>query len=218
MSFPRAFFAAVIIALVAPLRADPQPVNAADLARYDQGFAAVQASTHTFRADITQTLHLQGLARPIISAGTLDFADPDKLLIRFSQPAGEWMLINGAQVAIQKQGKPLERRDLTTEGRASSHAASLLDFFHANPSRWHHDFDVSMARNGSLLIVHLKPWMTPTATSQGVQEITTTLQLPGYNILGMTVTINAGNSVDYQFTHGSRNAALDPTLFKIPTP
>ena len=195
-----------------------QTASASDVAEFDKGFAAVQESTRTFRADITQTLHLQGLDRPITSVGTLDYESPDKLLIRFSRPAGEWMLVNGSQVAIQKQGKPLERRDLSVEGRSASHAASLLDFFHADPARWHRDFDVSMARNGDRLIVRLKPWMTPTATAQGVQEIVTTLQLPGYDILEMEVTINAGNSVDYQFAHSQRNVALDPALFKIPAP
>jgi outer membrane lipoprotein-sorting protein len=195
-----------------------QAASASDVAEFDKGFAAVQAATRTFQADITQTLHLQGLDRPITSVGTLYYASPDKLLIRFSQPAGEWMLVNGSQLAIQKQGKPLERRDLSVEGRSASHAASLLDFFHADPARWHHDYDVSMTRNGGVLYVHLKPWMTPTATAQGVEEIVTTLQLPGYDIREMNVTINAGNSVDYQFTHGMRNTALDPSLFTIPAP
>jgi outer membrane lipoprotein-sorting protein len=216
MTLPALFCAALVAMGNGPH--PTQAASASDVAEFDRGFAAVQEATRTFRADITQTLHLQGIDRPIVSVGMLYYEDPDKLLIRFSQPAGEWMLVNGSQVAIQKQGKPLERRDLTTEGRASSHAASLLDFFHANPARWHHDFDVSMTRDGGLLIVHLKPWMTPTAAAQGVQEIVTTLQLPGYDILNMTVTITSGNSVDYQFTHGTRNAALDPALFKIHEP
>jgi outer membrane lipoprotein-sorting protein len=216
MTLPALFCAAFIATGSGPHL--NQAASATDIAKFDKGFAAVQESTRTFRADITQTLHLQGLTKPITSTGTLYYASPDRLLIRFSQPAGEWMLVNGSQVAIQKQGKPLERRDLTTEGRASSHAASLLDFFHADPARWHHDFDVSMTRDGGRLFVHLKPWLTPTATAQGVEQITTTLQLPAYDILEMAVTINAGNSVDYQFTHGARNVAIDPVLFKIPAP
>lgn len=208
--------ACVCLALAAPMHATP--VSDADLARYDSGFAAVQRSTHTFKADITQTLRLQGLAHPLESVGTLSYADPDKLLIRFSKPAGEWMLVNGSQTAIQKTGKPLERHDLTAQGRSASHTASLLDFFHADPARWHKDFDVSMTRDGDTLSVHLKPWMTPTATSQGVQEIVTKLLLPKYDILEMTITLNGANSVDYQFAHGERNAAIDPALFKVPTP
>ncbi len=206
------------LALAAPLRAESLPVSAAELSQYDAGFAAVQQSTRTFRADITQTLHLQGLAQPLASTGTLYYADPDKLLIRFSKPAGEWMLVNGAAAAIQKTGRPLERHDLTGQGRNASHAANLLDFFHADPARWHKDFAVSMTRDGQALTVHLKPWMTPTATSQGVQEIVTKLQLPKYDLLEMTVLINGSNSIDYQFFHGERNASIDPSFFKVPTP
>jgi outer membrane lipoprotein-sorting protein len=205
-----------LLASLAPLRAEPAPVSAAELARYDAGFAAAQEGMRTFRADFTQTLHLQGLARPVTSAGTLYYANPDKLYLHFTQPAGEWMLVNGSQSAIQKQGKPLERHDLNAQGRAASHAASLLDFFHADPTRWHKDFDVSMTREGDMLIVHLKPWMTPTASSQGVEEVETRLQLPAYGIVEMKVMINGANSVDYQFTHGGRNVAIDPALFKIP--
>jgi outer membrane lipoprotein-sorting protein len=216
MRFFGLFAPALLVAFVAQLHADPQTVSTADLARYDQAFSAVQQATRTFHADVTQTLHLQGLARPIVSTGTLDYASPDKLLIRFTQPAGEWMLVNGSVALIQKKGEPLDRRDLSAQGRSASHAASLLDFFHADPARWHHDFDVSMTRDGDRLLVHLKPWMTPTSSSQGVDQIVTTLQLPAYAIVEMNIAIHGANSIDYQFAHGIRNATLDPVLFQVP--
>ncbi len=214
----RALFCVALALVPAALRAEPAPVLAAEMARDDAGFAQVQQQTRTFRAEVMQTLHLQGLVKPVTSAGTLYYASPDKLLIRFTQPAGEWMLVNGAQALVQKAGRPLERHDLNAQGRAASHAASLLDFFHADPARWHHDFDVTMTRDGDRLFVHLKPWMTPTASAQGVQEIVTTLQLPAYAIVEMAITINAGNSIDYQFAHGERNVSLDPKLFEVPAP
>jgi outer membrane lipoprotein-sorting protein len=178
----------------------------------------VQESTRTFRADLKQTLHLQGIAQPIASLGTLAYASPDRLLIRFSQPAGEWMLVDGTQVAIQKQGKPLERHDLSAQGKAGSHAANLLDFFKSDPARWHRDFNVSMTREGDHLFVQLTPWMTPTSSSQGVEQIVTTLQLPGYDLLGIGIAINAENRIDYQFSNGRRNVAIEPALFKFPPP
>jgi outer membrane lipoprotein-sorting protein len=214
--FPLAL--ALLLASLFPLRADPQAVSAAELARHDEAFSAVQRDTRTFHANVTQTLHLQGLARPIASTGTLDYISPDKLLIRFTQPPGEWMLVNGSVAVVKKTGKPLDRHDLSAQGRSASHAASLLDFFHADPARWHRDFDVMMTRDGDRLFVHLKPWMTPTATTQGVEQIVTTLQLPAYAIVEMNVTIGGANSIDYQFTHGERNAAIDPELFQVPAP
>ena len=218
MALRPALLRLALVALALPLRAEPQSVSAADLARHDAGFAAVQHGTRTFHADVTQTLHLQGLSQPLASMGTLDYADPDRLLIRFSKPAGEWMLVNGSQTAIQKAGKPLETHDLSAQDRSASHAASLLDFFHADPVRWHKDFDVSMTRDGDALTVHLKPWMTPTASSQGVEEVRTTLRLPHYDIVEMVVQFNGNNSVDYVFAHGLRNVAIDPSLFKVPKP
>jgi outer membrane lipoprotein-sorting protein len=212
------FLSLVLAVLTAPppLHAVPQPVSPAEMAKYDQGFAAVQNGTRSFRADLRQTLHLEGIAHPITSTGTLSYASPDRLLIRFSQPAGEWMLVNGTQVAIQKQGKPLERRDLSDQGKAASHEANLLDVFHSDPSRWHRDFDVTMTRNGDRLFVQLKPWMTPTSTSQGVEQIVTTLRLPGYDLLGIEITINGQNRIDYDFINGQRNAPLAPALFQLP--
>ena len=196
----------------------PTPLPDSEVAKYDAGFAAIQKTSHTYQAFIAQKLKLQGLAKPVTSMGNLYYVSPDKLLIRFIQPPGEWMLVNGSQSAIQKTGKPLETHDLSAQGPNASHATNLLDFFHADPTRWHKDFDVTMYRSGDELYVHLKPWMTPGSTSQGVQEVMTTLKLPAYDLVGMRVQFNGANYVEYRFFNGQRNAALDPALFTIPTP
>jgi outer membrane lipoprotein-sorting protein len=195
---------------------DAAPVSPAEMASYDHGFAAVQATTRSFHADLRQTLHLQGLTQPIVSLGTIDYQSPDRLLLRFSQPAGEWMLVNGSQAAIKKQGRPVERRDLAA-GKTSVHAASLLDFFHSDPAHWHREFDVTMTRDGDLLDVSLRPYLTPTAPSQGVAHVVTTLRLPGYDFVGIEVDFGGGNKMDYAFDHGQRNAPIDPGLFQIPS-
>ena len=185
---------------------------------FEKGFSAIQQGTKTFQAQLRQTLTLQGVSKPIVSLGTLYYESPDRLLIRFSQPAGEWMLVNGSQMALQKQGQPLQRRDLSAQasGKVPSHAASLLDFFHSGSSRWHQDFAVTMTRDGDLVFVHLKPYLTPTAPSQGVDHIVTTLKLPNYDLVEMEISFNAANGIDYQFQSGRRNMPLDPTLFRMP--
>jgi outer membrane lipoprotein-sorting protein len=210
---------ALALGLIAalPARAVPVPVSPAEMASYENGFTAVQQNSKTFRSDLRQTLHLQGVAAPIVSLGTIYYESPDRLLIRFSQPAGEWMLVNGSQVLIQKRGQPLEHRDASAQGKTSSHAASLLDFFHNDASHWHRDFDVTMTRDGNLLFVNLKPYLTPTAPSQGVDHVVTTLRLPNYDLIGMEVAISADNRIQYDFLNGQRNVPLDPALFKIPT-
>ncbi len=208
--------ALVILGLRGIAVGEPVPVSPSDLAKCEKGFGALQQSTRTFSADIVQTLFLQGLAQPIVSRGALFYAAPDRLLIRFSQPAGEWMLVHGAQSAVKKQGKPLELRDLSSSNSKSSHAANLLDFFRSGPDHWHRDFDVSMTQEGDQVLVHLKPWMTPTTTFQGVESIITTLQLPSYELVSMEITLSGSNRVSYEFSHPRRNLDLAPSLFDLP--
>jgi hypothetical protein len=73
-----------------------------------------------------------------------------------------------------------------------------------------------MTREGDRLQVHLKPWMTPTSTFQGVESIVTTLQLPSYELVAMDIVMNGANSVRYDFSDVKRNVPLDATLFALP--
>ena len=206
--------AAVLIALGHFAKAEE--ISPADLALHEKGFGALQVGTRTFTADIVQILTLQGIAKPVVSKGVLSYASPDHLLIRFSQPAGEWMIVDGTRVAVQKQGKSIDVRETSGQGKSGSHAVSLLDFFNSGPERWHQSFDVSMTREGDRLLVHLKPWMTPTSTFQGVKSITTALQLPGYELLAMEIAMSGSNQIRYEFSNVRRNTKFDPALFAIP--
>jgi hypothetical protein len=195
-------------------QAAPVPLPAAEVARQDQAFAAAQAGTRSFRAELRQTLTLEGLDQPVVSMGELSYLAPDRLSIKFSQPAGEWMRIEGKQFTLQKKGQPLQHRDLAASGNAN--AATLLDFFGGDPRRWHRDFDVAMARDGDRLLVTLVPWRVPTAQRQGVDRIVTTLRLPGYDVEKIEVTIHGANRLEFAFTRGQRNAKIDPALFTAP--
>lgn len=193
------------------------PVSDSEMARYESGFSSLQKSTHTFQAALRQTLSLHGSAQPIISTGTLFYQNPDRLLLRFSQPAGEWLLVNGARLAIQKRGHPVQIEDSSTVGVRHSHTASLLDFFSSGAERWHKDFDVTMTREGNHLLVQLKPWQTPTSTSQGLDRVITTLQLPGYEVAEIEVTVNGDNKIAYQFSNVKRNVPMAADLFAVPS-
>ena len=206
----------LILTLSSIVSIQATPVSENEMARHEKGFGALQESTHTFQADLRQSLMLEGMAKPIVSTGTLFYQTPDRLLLRFSKPAGEWLIINGNQMGVQKRGKPLDLQEVSSQGRRS-HAASLLDFFSSGASRWHKDFDVSMTREGDRLSVQLKPWQTPTSTSQGVELIVTTLQLPSYDVLEITVTINGKNKISYQFSNTQRNVEMSPSLFTLPS-
>ena len=193
--------------------ADPAPPSAPETAVYEKGFAAAQAATHTFRAELRQTLTLQGLDQPVVSTGELFYAAPDKLLIRFSDPAGEWMRISGGELEMKKTGQPPVRRDLTQGG---SNAATLLDFFGGDAARWDRDFQVTMSREDDRLRVELVPWRVPGSKRQGVDRIVTVLRLPDYEVISIDVAMNAENRMSFEFSDGRRNAAVDPQLFRTP--
>ncbi len=126
------------------------------------------------------------------------------------------MIVNGTRRAIQKRNQSLQVEDSAAPGVRRSHAASLLDFFSSGAERWHKDFDVTMTREGDRLFVHLKPWQTPTSTSQGVDHIVTTLQLPGYEVVEIQVVVEGNNQISYQFAHIKRNVPMADDLFVIP--
>jgi len=195
--------------------AAPAPLSAAETATYEKGFAAAQAATHTFRAMLRQTLTLQGLDQPVVSTGELFYAAPGRLLIRFSDPAGEWMRIADGELEMKKTGQPPVRRDLAQGG---SNAATLLDFFGGDAARWDRDFQVTMSRdeNNDRLRVELVPWRVPGAKRQGVDRIVTTLRLPDYEVISIEVAMNAENRIGFEFSDGRRNAAIDPQIFKTP--
>jgi len=189
------------------------PLSPAETAGYEKGFAAAQGATHTFRAKLRQTLTLQGIDQPVVSTGELFYAAPDRLLIRFSDPAGEWMRIAGGQLFMKKAGQPPVQRDLNQGG---SDASTLLDFFGGDASRWDRDFQVTMTRDGDRLRVELVPWRVPNSKRQGVDRIVTALRLPGYEVLSIGVELNAENRIDFDFSDGRKNVPIDPHLFQTP--
>lgn len=191
-------------------------VSPSEKARYESGFSSLQQSTRTFQANLRQTLSLQGISKPIVSTGMLFYQTPDRLLLRFSEPEAERLIVNGTRTAMQKRGRPLQIEDSSTSSVRRSHAANLLDFFSSSAERWNKDFNVSMTRDGNRLLVHLKPWQTPTSTSQGVDEVITTLQLPSYEVLKIEVSVSGNNKVSYEFSNIQRNVPMKADLFGIP--
>ncbi len=212
--------ASLSLVLLSTAPAPLAPLAPDEAARAEHGFDASQHALHTFQADIVQTLVMQGLDRPIVSRGRLFYQAPDKFLLRFTDPAGEWILSDGKTLSIQKKGQPLLRRDLNPgldAAKSGPGAASLFDFFHSDSARWHRDFDVKLARDGGVLEVSLTPWRTPGAARQGFDGVVTRLQLPDYAPLSITV-LAGDNRIGYASSHPRRNGPVDPSLFTPPAP
>ena len=202
----------LILSLFPKLTAAPL-LSEAETAEQEKGFDAAQHATTSFQAEIQQSLTLQGIDHPIISKGELFYLAPDRLLIRFSDPAGEWMRIAGKELEIKKAGQPVVRRDLTQGG---SNATTLLDFFSSDSTRWHRDFNVSMRSSGNSLFVSLASQHKAGSSGPGMFDILTSLELPDYLVRSIHVSLKDGNNLDFGFHRARRNLAIDPSLFHTP--
>lgn len=202
--------AALALLLAGPARAEPVALSPAEQAREEKAFGALQRSTKTFQADLRQAVLVRPLFSTLVSTGTIGYQAPDKLEVRFAQPAGQSLRIEDGTVTLTELGKP--RRRIPLDSSSGQNAASLLDFFRTDGARWRRDFRVAMARDGDREMVTLTP--LPGSPKAGhVEQIVTTLHLPDHEVTAMRISVNPFIRVDYQFTHNRRNGPLDAVLF-----
>ncbi len=189
--------------------AEPVPLTPAQQAREEKAFGALQRGTQTFQADLRQAVLVRPIFQTLVSVGTIGYRAPDKLEVRFSQPAGQSLRIDDGIVTLTQPGKP--PRHIPLDSSNGQNAASLLDFFRTDGARWRRDFTVAMARDGEQLFVTLTP--LPGSPKAGhVEQIVTTLRLPDHEVTAMRISVNPFIRVDYQFTRNRRNVPLDPDL------
>jgi hypothetical protein len=189
--------------------AEPVPLSPSEQAREERAFGAVQKATRTFQADIRQAVLIRPLFHTIISVGTIAYQAPDRLTVRFSQPAGQFLRIDKGTVTLAKPGESPRRVSL--DSPSGLNASALLDFFRIGGADWGRDFTVSMTRDGNLLFVSLVP--LPGSPKEGhAEEIVTTLHLPDHEVKAMRISVNPFVRIDYQFSHNRRNGSLDPAL------
>jgi outer membrane lipoprotein carrier protein len=188
------------------------PVSEDEQKDYSIRFEKRQRQTRTLEADLTQTLRLSGIKEPIKSEGHLFYKAPHFLLIRFSKPEGEFVLIRGREVFVKKSGKNLVHRKLSEHSSLrETNILGLLAIFQ-NVSEFDKDFNVAMERTKNRLFVTL----TPKDTSGDRPVILNTLTLPELNIRAIRVTFGQSNNILYEFSNQKRNEEMDSKLFEPP--
>ncbi len=182
---------------------------------YSDAFVRQQKQTKTFQADLKQTLRLRGLKRPVESEGRLSYRAPDSLLIKFTQPAGEYLLIKGDDVYLKKANRPLTHRT-STPGRTGpgQEMRFLLSLFQNGVAEFANEFNVQMSRTDGQLLVSLLPKKPdPRFPMSAIENV---MELPSLEIRATKVNFDADNSVSYEFLNPRRNEPLDATLFEPP--
>ncbi|MGH8732071.1 MAG: LolA family protein, partial [Burkholderiales bacterium] len=96
-------------------------------------FQTHQRETLTWSARIVQTLTLPGLREPVVSTGTLAYRAPEQLRLDYTKPAGEFVLILGDRLFIQKTGARLAEKSLR-EDSVGKPFLSLLGLLRGQPT------------------------------------------------------------------------------------
>jgi outer membrane lipoprotein-sorting protein len=191
------------------------PLNDAERKPYIDAFVRKQQETQTYEATLKQTLRLRGLKQPVESEGRVYYKAPGALLMSFSKPAGDYLIVTGADIYLKKANRPLLRRK-TVAGhvRPDQNAQLLLSLFQGGALDWGALFDIDMARDDDQLIVTMHP-KQPDAAARRV-SIDSIIVLPSNELRSIQVSFGEENSLTYEFSDPKRNRPLDDKLFVAP--
>jgi len=215
----RRFIAAALASgiLLAVPRGVPalSPLTDAERQPYIDAFVAKQQNTHTYQAELHQTLQLSGMKKPIESEAHVYYKAPDSMRLSFTSPAGEYLIITGDDVYLKKNNRPLvHRKNTAQKGRPAEDARMLLSLFQGGAKDWGALFAFEMARDGDRLVVTLHPrGDDPRARNVTIEN---TITLPAYGLQSIRINFGQDNAMTYDFTNALRNAPIDDTTFVPP--
>ena len=182
---------------------------------YIDAFVANQRQTQTYEADMHQTLRLRGLKQPIESEARIFYKAPGALLMSFTKPAGEYVIVTGDDVYLKKANRPLSHRKIVAQkARPDQNAQLLLSLFQGDALDWGALFDIDMARDENRLIVTLRPKQADAKARQ--VRIENVIALPSNNLRSIQISFGEENSLTYEFSDAKRNLPLDDKLFVAP--
>jgi outer membrane lipoprotein-sorting protein len=182
---------------------------------YIDVFVAKQKTTETYQARMRQTLRLRGLKHPVVSEARVFYKAPASLLMAYTKPAGDYLIVTGEDVYVKKANRPLtHRKNPTQRAHPAENAQMLLSLFQGGAKDWSELFNFEMARDDDRLIVTMHPKETD-ARSRDVL-IENVIALPPYEIRSITISFGEQNSMTYEFSDAIRNESLDDKLFVPP--
>jgi outer membrane lipoprotein-sorting protein len=183
-----------------------------EMARFNARFEAKQSATTTFRAELLQFLKLSGLRDPVLSRGEILYRAPDQLLLRYTQPAGESILLHGNEVYVVKPPAPSRHVHLEP-GKPGSEMLYFLGLFQDGGRKIREDWNFSASSESATTTVSLKP-RSPLAE---VLEIISQVRTRDLEIRSIQVRLPRNTTMTYEFQNIQRNIDLPATLFQPPS-
>jgi outer membrane lipoprotein carrier protein len=189
------------------------PLSTGDAAAVQKKFRETQQATKTFRAEFTSELKLEKLNRIVSSKGVLYFQAPDRVRMEYAQPAGEWVVLSGRQLAVKKSNRSVQVFDLKERPRAQQAIQSLLAIVGRGTESWDTTHAVEMfAENGKTRVL-LVPKSREDARQPEKIEVLLRADL---SLEQIQVRFPGDNGMLYRLGVPVRNQPVDAGLFVIP--
>ncbi|MGH8701299.1 MAG: LolA family protein [Burkholderiales bacterium] len=203
----------IVIPLLAVTTTLAAPLSAEGASALRAQFQARQRDTLTWSARFMQTLTVPGLRDPVVSTGMLAYHAPEQLRLDFTKPAGEFVLVLGDRLFIQKSGiRPAEKS--LREDSVGKPFLSLLGLLSGQPAEEGGAYALEATReNGRYAVVLTRK---PGAPSRLPAHITNTIAADTLDVREVVVELPNGGTLSYRFDDITRNRPLDATRFAEP--
>lgn len=185
------------------------------------GWFASQTNLQTWSADFTQTRALKTLTRPLLAAGHISFAVPNKFRWELGQPAKTIALRHGDEMfVIYPLLKRAERYPMGE--KAPGEWRDMLSLLDAGFPRDRAAFDarfrlLSLTETNSSWLLALQP--TSAIARKMMKEIRVGLAMKDFSLTSNEMIFADGSSMRNDYTNAVLNPPLEAGLFRwIPEP
>ena len=194
-----------------------QPVRTSHAAQNNGADAIVDRlqqnydATVDFVADFRQETEVKTLNRNLKTFGKLSFKRPGKMLWRYEEPKGQFVLADGKHLYFyQPDQNQVIKSPLKNAFRGDIPLSFLLGLGNLKK-----DFNASLkASEDSQYILHLEP----KSEAGGFNEILIGVAKSSYDIVWVSVRDAAGNLTTLRFSGMRKGAGLKDSLFEVQIP
>ena len=195
--------AALVLPVQSPRAEDAQDLVKAVQRRYDD--------TREYSADFRQTTEYRTLNRRVDGAGRVFFSKPAKMLWRYQEPTGQFVLSDGKHLYFYQ---PAERQVIKT-ALGSVFRSDLPLSFLLGIGDLERDFrpeSMDSTEAGHRLKLF------PRKANTGVREIHLTVDPGNHDIRQVLIEDGGGNRWTFRFENIRHGVGFDPSLFQLKVP
>jgi outer membrane lipoprotein-sorting protein len=179
-----------------------------EAAALEKRFLSAQQNTRTLQADFKQIITAPGLRDAAASTGRLLYLAPDSLLVTYTDPAGDYLLLRGNKFTSQRAGKSTIRDASDPSARALT---ALRDLLRGAPAG--NVMTRSVTQSGNKYLVTLTPSVPGLNQPERIENL---LEVSSLQLQSMTITLPRGATMQFIFSRIRRNTGLDPKAFDLP--